>query len=249
MKQKDIIQYSFIKVCSISLLLVFSACYSLTEHKAFIFLKKNEATGGALYYAKLYDKRTYKDGTLGYVHSYHSYWKPETAFGDDLYLLSEIGDPVYTYVGYGLADYCTDFPTEHLFVGYQKTGKCVGKWYTFTRYCVKVTPKCRNKYKKYIKSEDKDTVSIQYFRLNKLETYKNGFLDGDFICYDIDQTVMYKTKFIHGTGYYKHFRPPNGIEEEGAYLNGFKQGKWINYHAPPERDTFVRFYNKGVEIK
>ena len=250
MKQKDIIQYSFIRVCSISLLLVFSSCYSLTKHKAFVFLKKNDATG-ILYYAKFYDKRTYKDGSLGYVHSYDSYWKPETAFGDDLYLLSATSDPVYEYNGYQSVNYCTNFVVEDVLVGNHKTGKCEGRWYSFTKYSVKVTAECRNKYKKYIEFEDrnKDTTHAKYYLLNKVETYKNGFLDGNFICYDINGNIIYKTKFTQGTGYYKHFYPLDGIQEEGAYLNGFKQGKWINYHGLPERDTFVRFYNKGVEIK
>lgn len=251
MKQKIITRDSFIEACLISLLLVFSACNSLTKHKAFIFLKKNDATYGVLYYARLYDKKVYKDGSMGYVYTYDSYRDPGTAFADNMYLLSEIGDPVYTYSGYGLVDYCTHFSAEQLSVGYHNTGKCVGKWYTFTRYCVKVTPKCRNKYRKYINPEDihKDTVNIEYFHLNKVQTYKDGFLDGDFICYDIDGTVMYKTKFIHGTGYYKNFRPPNGISEEGAYVNGFQEGKWISYHAPPDRDTSIYYFNKGVEIE
>ena len=248
MKQKVIIQYSIIKTCLISGLFLFSACHSLTSRKAFIFLKKNAAFG--VYHANSYGKEVYKDGALGY--SYYIHNQPlEIVLKDGLYLLSATSDPVYQYNGYQSVGYCTNFAVDNLLVGNHKTGKCEGKWYTFTEYSVKVTAECRKKYKKYIEPEDKnkDTTHAKYYLLNKVKTYKNGFLDGNFICYDINGNIIYKTKFTQGTGYYKHFYPLDGIQEEGAYLNGFKQGKWTKYHGLPERDTFVRFYNKGVEIK
>ena len=97
-------------------------------------------------------------------------------------------------------------------------------------------------------NKNKDSVFVRFYRLQRQETYKNGFLHGSFICYDVNGNIIYKTKFTYGTGYYKNFYALDGIGEEGAYVNGFKQGKWISYNAPPERDTFVQFYNKGVEF-
>ena len=117
---------------------------------------------------------------------------------------------------------------------------------------VDVTNNCRNKYGKYIEPENKnqDSVFIQFYRLQQKETYKKGFLHGSLICYDMNGAVLYKTKFTYGTGYYKSFySQDNSISEEGAYLNGFKQGKWISYHAPPDRDTSIYYFNKGVEIE
>ena len=237
---------SRIPICLVVLL---SACHSLTKHQA-SKLATNSTTIG-VYLNENYDKEIYPDGSQGYA--YYMQSRPlDIIFKDNTYILSRQD---YSYNGgysrYQNAEYCTNLPIEDILIGNHKEGKCVGTWYTFAQYGVKITPECRKKYKKYIEPEDKDkdTIHVKYYLLNKVETYKNGFLDGNFICYDINGHVIYKTKFTNGTGYYKHFYPLDGIQEEGAYLNGFKQGKWVSYRGLPERDTFVYYYNKGVEIK
>ena len=228
----------------IFLFVLFTACHSMTERKALDYQQKN--ADDAPIARSYYEKKSYPDGSIGYSASFGGIPLYNT-FKNGVYILEKAHHRAK------IAYDCTPVPNYESMIGYHKAGKCAGKWYTFTEHHIRITPSCRDAYRMYIPSEDnyKDTTYTKFYRLHQLETYKNGFLDGDFICYDINHSLLYKTKFRSGTGYYKHFYPhDNRIQEEGAYLNGFKEGKWILYWgAFEERDTFVRFYNKGVEIK
>ena len=241
MKQKIITQHKLSVICLVSILCLLSACHSLTQKSALAFVEKNISYKfiGINYYMK----EEGSDGSIGFAHYYGS---SLGRFKDEDFYILDCGQSQQQ-----LSNNCLPVPVFDCMLGHHKAGKCDGKWYAYTNYGVRVTNNCRNKYGKYIEQENKnqDSLYVRFYRLQQEATYKNGFLDGNFICYDINGNIIYKTKFTQGTGYYKHFYPLDGIQEEGAYLNGFKQGKWTKYHGLPERDTFVRFYNKGIEIK
>lgn len=226
---------------------MFYACRSLTERKASTFVKKELAS--KFLDKDYFNKEIYSDGSTGYSHYYMR--RPlNIKFNDkDFYIM---GIHNYRYRREIVSD-CTPVARYEYLVGYHKKEKCDGKWYTYAFHDVKIADSCFSKYQKYIDKEDlkKNKIFAEFYRLHKKETYKNGFLQGDFICYDINGTIIYKTEFNQGTGYYKHFDPEdNSIKEEGMYINGFKDGKWIQYfHSSSERDTTFEVYKNGVKIE
>ena len=75
---------------------------------------------------------------------------------------------------------------------------------------------------------------IYYSSENKIvkeENFDNdGFLTGNFIIHNNRNELLYKAKFINGTGYFKDycFRTSE-IKEEGNMINGKKEGEWKVY--------------------
>ena len=94
---------------------------------------------------------------------------------------------------------------------------------------------------------------IYYSYENKVvkEEYfdNNGFLNGNFIIYNNNTKVLYKTEFINGTGYYKDycFRTSQ-IKEEGNMVNGKKEGEWKVYFLDSKDNSFKLENFKNGEL-
>jgi antitoxin component YwqK of YwqJK toxin-antitoxin module len=78
----------------------------------------------------------------------------------------------------------------------------------------------------------------------------NGFLNGNYIVYNDKKEVLYKTKFIHGSGYYKDYcYKLSKIKEEGNIINGYKEGEWKFYFLDKNDNSFkVENFIKGELI-
>ena len=242
------------------LLILVSSCGEFTKRKALKILYTE--TISAPLPRRYFNKYQSSDGSLGYAHAYASNGSVGVTFYDTigkpkmfentLYVIERSHRLLYTQT-------CSPTPSYEQLIGYHKAGKIEGRWYTYTEYSVKLMDSCKKQFVRYggktYESADTSNTVFSYtnfFRLNKLETYKAGFLDGDFICYDFNGKIIYKTKFVKGAGYYKHFSPDDGLlQEEGQYINGYKEGKWGLYYrnADEPTDTIIGFYKRGVRIE
>jgi antitoxin component YwqK of YwqJK toxin-antitoxin module len=230
------------------LLLVFvSSCGVFTKHKALKIL--NKEMGSAPMASRYFDKYEYPNGSVGYDYNYGLKGSGfRHIFEDTLYTLE------LSHRFHGNQQACVPVPGFEGLIGYIKAGKCEGRWYTYIKYRAPLTDSCEKKFIKYGGEISKhgDFFHAVFVRLNKLETYKAGFLDGNFICYDFDGKIIYTTKFVKGTGYYKHFSPDDGLlKEEGQYINGYKDGKWGLYYRNSDgpTDTIITFYKKGIQME
>lgn len=239
------------KLFVILLLFFISSCGVFTKRKALKIL--NKEIGFAPMARRYFEKYEYPNGSVGYKYAYGYTYTPKGSelqdiFKDTLYILHRS----FRYQLYEQP--CMPVPGFEGLIGYIKAGKCEGRWYTYVEYLAPLTDSCKRKFIKYGGEIYKSDYSLEarFVRLNKLETYKAGFLYGDFICCDFDGKIIYKTKFVKGTGYYKHFSPDDGLlQEEGQYINGYKEGKWGLYYRNSDgpSDTIITFYNKGIQME
>ncbi|GAA4037577.1 hypothetical protein GCM10022409_23340 [Hymenobacter glaciei] len=61
------------------------------------------------------------------------------------------------------------------------------------------------------------------------ETYKNGLLNGEFIVFNRNKTIRYRTAFRKGTGIWKSFYPSGKIKTVYSLVDGQLQGARIEY--------------------
>jgi hypothetical protein len=248
------------KLFVIFLLISVYSCNEFTKRKALKILYTE--IGSAPMPLRYFNEYQYSDGSVGYAHAYASNGSVGVTFYDTMGKPSMFENTLYVIERSHRLLYsriCNPTPSYEEIIGYHKAGKIEGRWYTYTEYSVKLMDSCKKQFvgyggKTYESVDTSNTVFsyTNFFRLNKLETYKAGFLDGDFFCYDFDGKTIYKTKFFKGTGYYKHFSPDDGLlQEEGQYINGYKEGKWVLYYRdmPPPSDTIITFYKKGIQME
>lgn len=109
------------------------------------------------------------------------------------------------------------------------------EYYPKTSQATNFNPNIERMEGQYVNGK-KDGVWITYFNVRPAaiaikETYKNGFLEGPYMEYDYDGTMMVEINYVNGKpdGSFKRFANNKMIWQEGQFDKGRKVGKWLSY--------------------
>ncbi|PID68923.1 MAG: hypothetical protein CR968_00470 [Flavobacteriia bacterium] len=76
----------------------------------------------------------------------------------------------------------------------------------------------------------------------KTYTYKKGNISGDYIVKNLRDSVLYKTRFKGGNGYWKdYYYKINKLREEGQVKNNYKYGAWKYYNKTGKLDSIKHY--------
>ncbi|PID68922.1 MAG: hypothetical protein CR968_00465 [Flavobacteriia bacterium] len=72
--------------------------------------------------------------------------------------------------------------------------------------------------------------------------YKKGHISGDYIIKNLKDSVLYKTRFKGGNGYWKdYYYKINKLREEGQVKNNYKYGAWKYYNKTGKLDSIKHY--------
>ncbi|MDP0492954.1 MAG: hypothetical protein Q7K48_01370 [Fusobacterium sp. JB021] len=81
----------------------------------------------------------------------------------------------------------------------------------------------------------------------RIENYKNGFLDGEYIEFYKNSNVKSKISYIVGKkeGLFESFYENGNLKEKGFYKNGLRNGIWSYFKEDQSLNFKIDFKSKG----
>ena len=113
------------------------------------------------------------------------------------------------------------------------------------------------------KNDEKNGVWKFYYasgKLSAISNWENDNMHGEFIQFDEDSNITYKTEFKHGDGFYKYYWQNGQLQKEGNIKSNYLDGVWRYWHKNGQlkhegnyidrnRNGLWKFYYKNGQLQ